>query len=72
VPPVGLPEWKQPSFDDDDNVHNESILNKVKTSIFEYMLRIAGQTAEPIGVKFFVDTHGCPGEIFLKNFFFKI
>ena len=23
------------------------------------MLRIAGQTAGPIGLKFFVDTHGC-------------
>ena len=25
------------------------------------MLRIAGQTTGPIGLKFFVDTHGWPG-----------
>ncbi|XP_023322863.1 major facilitator superfamily domain-containing protein 6 [Eurytemora carolleeae] len=37
VPPVGLPEWKQPSFDDDDNVHNESILNKAPTSKFIFI-----------------------------------
>ena len=40
------------------------------------MLRIAGQTAGPIGRKFFVDTHGWPeyrlkiSEIFF-NFFFN-
>ena len=27
------------------------------------MLRIAGQTAGPIGLKFFVDTHGRPGGV---------
>ena len=27
------------------------------------MLRIAGQTAEPIGLKFVVDTHGMPGDV---------
>ena len=31
--------------------------------IFIYMLRIAGQTAGPIGLKFFVDTHGWPGGV---------
>ena len=40
------------------------------------MLRIAGQTTGPIGLKFFVDTHGWPGvlwpvkmEFFSKIFF---
>ena len=39
------------------------------------MLRIAGQTAGPIGRKFFVDTHGWPeyrlkiSEIFFNIFF---
>ena len=34
------------------------------------MLGIAGQTAGPIGLKFFVDTYGWPGfEIFFPNFF---
>ena len=27
------------------------------------MLRIAGQTAGPIGLTFFVDTHGWPGGV---------
>jgi hypothetical protein len=27
VPPVGLPEWKQPSFDDDDHVDPEKFQN---------------------------------------------
>ena len=42
------------------------------------MFPIAGQTAGPIGLKFFVDTHGWPGVIkakkskffFFRNFFF--
>ena len=33
---------------------------KQDNCIYIYMLRIAGQTAGPIGLKFFVDTHGCP------------
>ena len=36
------------------------------------MLRIAGQTAGPIGLTFFVDTHGCyrlkKSKIFFSNF----
>ena len=40
------------------------------------MFPIAGQTAGPIGLEFFVDTHGWPGgDIGLKNpnsFFFEI
>ena len=37
------------------------------------MLRIAGQTAGPIGLNFFVDTHGLPGALEAKNrkYFFK-
>ena len=31
------------------------------------MLSIAGQTAGPIGLKFFVDTQGWPGGVRLKN-----
>jgi len=31
------------------------------------MLPIAGQTAGPIGLKFFVDTQGWPGGARLKN-----
>jgi len=41
-----------------------------------YMLRTAGQTAEPIGLKFFVDTHGWPGVVIslkkILNFIFQI
>ena len=39
------------------------------------MFPIAGQTAGPIGLKFFVDTHGWPRVYRLKksqNFFFQI
>jgi hypothetical protein len=27
IPPVGLPEWKQPSFDDDDHVDPDKFQN---------------------------------------------
>ena len=30
----------------------------IKQDLFIYVLRIAGQTAGPIGQKYFVDTHG--------------
>ena len=33
------------------------------------MLRIAGQTVGPIGLKFFVDTHGRPGGVIGKKIF---
>ena len=43
------------------------------------MVPIAGQTAGPIGLKFFVDTHGWPGGskkkfqiFFYRKFFFQI
>ena len=42
---------------------NESIIYIVKQDIRIYMLPIAGQTAGPIGLKFFVDTHGWPGGV---------
>ena len=35
------------------------------------MLRIAGQTARPIGLKFFVNTHGWRG-VFFSTFFSMI
>ena len=40
-----------------------SIINITKQDIhiYIYMLRIAGQTAGPIGLKLFEDTHGWPG-----------
>ena len=31
------------------------------------MLPVAGQTAGPIGLKFFVDTHGWPGGVFFHG-----
>ena len=31
------------------------------------MFPIAGQTAGPIGLKFFVDTHGWPGVIYISK-----
>ena len=37
--------------------------------IYIYMLPIAGQTAGPIGLNFFVDTQGWPGGV--KGYFFK-
>ena len=33
------------------------------------MLPIAGQTAEPIGLNFFKDTHGWPGSVLDKQKF---
>ena len=40
------------------------LYNKTRQSyIYIYMFPIAGQTAGPIGLKFFVDTHGWPGVI---------
>jgi len=35
------------------------------------MLRIAGQTAGPIGLTFFVDTHGCYRLKIIENIFLK-
>ena len=35
------------------------------------MFPIAGQMAGPIGLKFFVDTHGWPGVKKIRNFFFQ-
>ena len=35
----------------------------IKQDIRIYMLFIAGQTAGPIGLKFFVDTHEWPGGV---------
>ena len=34
------------------------LLSILQSKTFIYMLRIAGQTAEPIGLKFFVETDG--------------
>ena len=42
---------------------NESIIYIVKQDIRIYMLPIAGQTAGPIGLKFFVDTQGWPRSV---------
>ena len=50
---------------------NEFIIYIVKQDIRIYMLPIAGQTAGPIGLNFFVDTHGWPGGFF-KFFFLSI
>ncbi len=38
-----------------------NLYNKTRHS-YIYMLPTAGQTAEPIGLKFVVDTHGMPGD----------
>ena len=38
--------------------HFYYLYNKTRHS-YIYMLTIAGQTAKPNGLKFFVDTHGC-------------
>ena len=41
--------------------------------IIFYIINIAGQTARPTGLKFFVDTHGWPGGVLGQknsNFFF--
>jgi len=46
----------------DEKVSN-IILHIVKQDICIYMLRIAGQTAGPIGLKLFVDTHGWQGGV---------
>ena len=43
--------------------------NKTRHS-YIYMLSIVGQTAGPIGLKFFVDTHGWPMGV--KGYFKKI
>ena len=45
----------------------------LRRHLYKYMLRIAGKTAGPIGLNFFVDTHGWLGGVIdLKNriFFF--
>ena len=36
---------------------------------YTYMLPIAGQTAGPIGLNFFVSTQGWPGVLWLKKIF---
>ena len=53
-----------------------ALICKIKQDIRIYMLRKAGQTAGPIGLIFFVDTHGWPGVLLLKAkkiriYFFK-
>ncbi len=35
----------------------------IRIYVYVYMLRIAGQTAGPIGLTFFEDTHGWPGDV---------
>ena len=49
-----------------------NLYNKTRQS-YIYMFPIAGQTAGPIGLKFFVDTQGWPG-VFkakkIRSFFF--
>jgi len=51
-------------------MHIAIIVNQVRGGDFryhnktvKYMLRIAGQTAGPIGLIFFVDTHGLLGGV---------
>ena len=40
-------------------INENNLYNKTRHSyIYIYMLPIAGQTAGPIGLKLFVDTHG--------------
>ena len=40
------------------------IITSIKTKkTFVYILRIAGQTAGPIGLTFFLNTHGWPGNV---------
>ena len=51
------------------NVSLVSIINPkyiyiINQDIQIYMLPIAGQTAEPIGLQFFVDTQGFPGSVY--------
>ena len=51
------------------NVSLVSIINAkyifiINQDIQIYMLPIAGQTAEPIGLNFFVDTQGFPGSVY--------
>ena len=44
----------------------------IKQDILIYMLPIGGQTAGPIGLKFFVDTHGWVGSVVgIKKLFDK-
>ena len=42
---------------------NDYVHKSIKQDMIIYMLRIAGQTAGPIGLKFFIDTHGWPGGV---------
>ena len=56
---------------------NKSNLYIIKRHSSKYMLLIAGQTAGPIGLKFFVDTHGLRvlkainnSKLFFQNYFY--
>ena len=40
VPPVGLPEWKQPSFDDDDHVDLDKFQNAAPQVDFFYFFKL--------------------------------
>ena len=40
VPPVGLPEWKQPSFDDDDHVDPDKFENAAPQVDFFYFFKL--------------------------------
>ena len=45
-----------------DTIYLNNLYNKTRHS-YKYMLCIAGQTAGPIGLNFFVDTHVWPGGV---------
>ena len=44
------------------NIFQTYLYNKRRHS-YIYLLRIAAQTARPIGLTFFVDNQGCPGSV---------
>ena len=44
------------------NIFQTYLYNK-RRHFYIYLLRIAAQTARPIGLTFFVDNQGCPGSV---------
>ena len=63
----GVPS--QPPLNTEENIFIYIIKLDIRKYIYIHMLPIAGQTAGPIWLKLFVDTHECPGVVMGKKKF---
>lgn len=70
VPPVGLPEWKQPSFDDDDHVDPDKFQNAAPQSVWSKLIVVQNELG--VAKAFYFCFFGAFGSLFpLMAVFFK-